>query len=77
MMPAKSVAGGHTADDYFSKVHLSQEMPEFTVRNINSLTSHKNPIPSNLYGMVRGWDIFIRVESYKIFLEQVLSYICH
>lgn len=73
MVPATTVSIGRRADDYFSKVHLTQEMPEFSVRNINSLTSHKNPIPNNLYGMVRGRDIFIRVESYKTFLEDVRS----
>ena len=75
MVPATSATSGRNVVDYFSKVHFTQEMPEFTVRNINSLTSHPDPIPHNLYGMVRGRDIYIRVESYKTFLEEVRSYV--
>jgi len=69
MVPA---AGGNP-DDYFSRVHSTQEQPEFTVRNINSLLAHERPIPHNLYGIIRGRDLFDRVESYKTFLEDVRS----
>jgi hypothetical protein len=67
------MAIGDTGDatDYFGKVHLSQQHPEFTVRNINSLLNHTNPIPYNLYSLIRGRDIFDRVESYKTFLDDV------
>lgn len=57
--------------DYFNKVHASQNNPEFTVRNLNCLLMHENPIPHNLYGLIRARDIFDRVESYKTFLEDV------
>jgi hypothetical protein len=55
---------------YFSKAHLAQD-PEFTVRNINSLLNHTNPIPCGLYSLIRGGDIFDKVESYKTFLDDV------
>jgi hypothetical protein len=66
-----SVDDALDSKDYFSKVHLTQEHPEFTVRNINSLLNHMNPIPRNLYSLIRGRDIFDRVESYKTFLDDV------
>lgn len=58
-------------DDYFGNCYLSQEQPDFTVRNINDLVSHSNPVPRNLYSLIRGRDIFDQVESYKAFLEDV------
>lgn len=73
MEPAKTSVGLVNAKDYFSKVHLTQEHPEFTVRDINNLTSHKNPIPNNLYNLIRGRGIFNRVDSYKGMLEQCRS----
>jgi hypothetical protein len=57
--------------DYFSRVHASQDNPEFTVRSINSLLTHENPIPHNLYGIVRGSNIFAKVNSFRAFLEDV------
>ena len=57
--------------DYFSTVHISQESPEFTVRNINRLLKHDSPIPHNLYSLIRARDVFEKVESYKTFLEDV------
>lgn len=71
MEPARTALKSTIADDYFSKVHLTQETPEFTVRNINNLTSHENPIPNNLYSLIRGRGIFTRVESYKQMLEEI------
>lgn len=65
-------ACGKVTEDYFGNVHLSQEDAEFTVRNINCLLAHPHPIPQNLYGLIRGRDIFDKVESYKTFLEDVL-----
>ncbi|TAQ88271.1 hypothetical protein B7494_g3368, partial [Chlorociboria aeruginascens] len=58
-------------DGYFSRVHMTQAYPEFTLRNINCLLNHPKPILHNLYGLVRGRDIFDRVENYKAFLEDV------
>jgi hypothetical protein len=63
--------GAADPEDYFGRVHLTQNSPEFTVRNLNYLLAHQNPIPHNLYGLIRGRDIFDRVESYKTFLEDV------
>lgn len=60
-------------DDYFSVVHNSQETPEFTMRNLNCLLAHQNPIPHNLYEFIRAREIFDRVESYKSFLDDVRS----
>ncbi len=57
--------------DYFKGFQLSQEHPEFTVRNLNALLAHQDPIPHNLYGLIRGRDVFDRIESYKEFLEDV------
>lgn len=58
-------------EDYFCNVHRSQHRPEFTCRNINQLVSHDVTIPQNLYSLIRGRDVFGRVESYKNFLEDV------
>lgn len=58
-------------NDYFCNVHLSQKQPEFTCRNINQLLSHETPIPQNLYSLIRGRDVFDRVESYKNFVEDI------
>ena len=41
------------------------------MRNLNALLAHTDPFPHNLYGLIRGRDIFDRVESYKEFLEDV------
>lgn len=41
------------------------------MRNLNALLAHSEPIPHNLYGLIRGRDVFDRVESYKEFLEDV------
>lgn len=59
------------ATDYFNTVHASQENPEFTVRNINQLLKHENPIPHNLYSLIRARDVFDKIESWKAFLEDV------
>jgi hypothetical protein len=50
---------------------MKQNAPEFTVRNLNHLIAHEKPLPHNLYGMIRGRDIFDRVENYKVFLEDI------
>ncbi|KAH8598104.1 hypothetical protein B0O99DRAFT_54545 [Bisporella sp. PMI_857] len=58
--------------DYFSRVPSSQNTyPEFTIRNINCILDHENPIPNNLYDLVRGRDIFDKVYNYKTFLDSV------
>jgi hypothetical protein len=57
--------------DYFSRVHLTQENVEFTVRSLSSLTSHFNPVPEHIYSFIRARDIFDRVETYKGFLEDI------
>lgn len=67
MLPVKNIP----TNDYFGHVHLSQSHPDFTVRNLNTLIYHPNPIPQNLYAMVRGRHIFNRIESYKSFLEDI------
>lgn len=71
MEPAAATFRADTVENYFSKVHFTQEAPEFTVRNINQLISHKSPIAQNLYSLVRGRGIFARIESYKSFLEEI------
>ena len=55
----------------FTKVHLTQDDVEFTVRSINTLLSHSNPIPCHMYSVVRARDVFSKLESYKGFLEDV------
>lgn len=59
------------ASDYFAGATPAQSFPEFTMRNINRLLRHENPIPCNFYEFIRGREIFDRVESYKMFLEDV------
>jgi hypothetical protein len=59
------------SSDYFSRVSVTQETPEFTIRNINNLLSTKNPIPHNLYSLIRAIDVFDQVENYKGFLDDV------
>lgn len=61
----------HDQTGYFSKVHLTQDDVEFTVRNINTLLSHTNPIPCHMYSFIRARDVFSKLESYKGFLEDV------
>jgi hypothetical protein len=63
--------GINNQTNYFSKVHLTQEDVEFTVRNICTLLSHSNPIPCHMYSFIRARDIFSKLESYKGFLEDV------
>jgi hypothetical protein len=67
MVPEGSV----NPDDYFGRVHSTQESPEFTIRNINSLLAHQNPMFHNVYEFIRAREIFDRVESYKTFLEDI------
>jgi hypothetical protein len=62
-----------SSEDYFSAVHNDQKHPEFTVRNLNCLLDHPNPIPKNLYEFIRARDIFDRVWSYKTFLDNIRS----
>lgn len=62
---------GWMQPDYFTGHTPVQSYPEFTARNINHLTMHESPIPANFYEFVRGREIFDRVESYKMFLEDV------
>jgi hypothetical protein len=62
---------GDSPTDYFRGFPLTQVHPEFTIRNLNALLAHSMPLPYNLYGLIRGRDIFSRVESYKEFLEDV------
>jgi hypothetical protein len=57
--------------DYFSRMHLTQESPEFTVRSINTLLTHETPMFQNAYEVIRAREIFDRVESYKTFLEEI------
>jgi hypothetical protein len=64
-------SASNSGGDYFSRVHATQTYPEFAIRNLNCLLAHQNPIPHNLYGLIRGRDIFDRIESYKTFLEDV------
>jgi hypothetical protein len=63
--------GSVNPDDYFSGMHSTQESPEFTMRNINSLLAHQNPMFHNVYEFIRAREIFDRVESYKTFLEDI------
>jgi hypothetical protein len=55
----------------FPKVHLTQDDVEFTVRSINTLLSHSNPIPCHMYSFIRARGVFSKLESYKGFLEDV------
>lgn len=57
--------------EYFGTAHGIPKDPEFTVRNINTLLDHAEPIPNNFYSFIRGRDIFDRVESYRSFLNDV------
>jgi hypothetical protein len=57
--------------DPFRGIHNTQSTPELTVRNLNTLVIHKNPIPHNLYGYIHATDIFAKVDSYRTFLEEV------
>ncbi|CZR59317.1 uncharacterized protein PAC_09209 [Phialocephala subalpina] len=57
--------------DYFTGATPAQSFPEFTMRDINRLLMHENPIPCNFYEYIRGREIFDRIESYKMFLEDV------
>lgn len=61
--------------EYYSNVHLTQDDVEFTVRNINALVSHSNPISSHMYSFIRARDVFSKLESYKAFLEDVRWYV--
>lgn len=56
---------------YFGKVHVAQDNVEFTVRSINALLSHSNPIPCHVYSFVHAREVFSKLESYKGFLEDV------
>jgi len=70
-MNLETGVGKPAGEDYLSGLSSTQENTEFTVRNLNTLLAHQNPFPHNLYGLIRGRDIFDRVESYKTFLEDV------
>ncbi|KAF4626436.1 hypothetical protein G7Y89_g11719 [Cudoniella acicularis] len=59
------------AEDYFGCVKVTESHPEFTVRNLNQILYHQNPLPTDYYGLVRGRDVFDRVESYISFLDAV------
>ncbi|KAF8866037.1 hypothetical protein BDZ45DRAFT_796270 [Acephala macrosclerotiorum] len=59
--------------DYFTGAMPTQSFPEFTMRNINRLLMHEKPMPCNFYEFIRGRDIFDRVESYKMFLEDLVE----
>ncbi|KAH8683167.1 hypothetical protein BGZ60DRAFT_524506 [Tricladium varicosporioides] len=56
-------------EDYFGCVKLTDSKPEFTERNINHLLDHGNPLPTNHYSLIRGRDVFDRVESWMGFLD--------
>jgi len=58
-------------NDYFCRTQSIHCNPKFTVRNLNALLDHPKPIPTNLYGLIRGRDIFDRIESYTTFLDAV------
>lgn len=60
------------AAEYYKQIKLMPKKPEFTLRNLNCLlTGHPVPFPRNLYGLIRGRDIFDRIESYKLFLDDL------
>jgi hypothetical protein len=70
MDPTTSV--GRLGGGYFKQAVTTPTKPEFTLRNLNCLLSgHETPFSHNLYGLIRGRDIFDRVESYKSFLEDL------
>jgi SAM-dependent methyltransferase len=58
-------------DDYFSHPELVDANPQFTIRSINRLLQHDNPIPTNTYSLVRGRHVFHKVESFMNFLDSV------
>lgn len=72
MVPNAEANPAHLGD-YFTLVHTSQNAPEFTMRNLNSLLAHSKPIPHNLYEFIRAREIFDRIESYKTFLDDIRS----
>lgn len=58
--------------DYFGGATVSHmSFPEFTERNLNSLLMHENPLQTNYYEFIRARGIFDRIESYKMFLEDI------
>lgn len=74
MDPTSNPSGGSSnleAEDYFGKAPEVLNYPEFTKRNLNHLLNHERPLPRGVYGLIRGRDIFDRVESYRIFLEDL------
>ncbi|KUJ19771.1 uncharacterized protein LY89DRAFT_731026 [Mollisia scopiformis] len=62
---------GGMSSDYFSGATSNIPFPEFTERNLNCLLRTEEPVPCNFYEFIRGRGIFDRVESYKMFLEDV------
>lgn len=57
--------------DYFARTGPLDLNPQFVVRNINTLTEHVNPLHMASYSLVRGRQVFGKVESYKGFLDSV------
>jgi hypothetical protein len=66
-----ALEGAVNPDSYFSRAREYQQSPEFTMRNINSLLAHENPMLHSVYEFIRAREIFDRVESYKTFLEDI------
>jgi hypothetical protein len=56
---------------HFGPIHLTQKVPEFTLRSYDALLIHDKPIPRNLYSLVHGRDIFARIENCKTFLDDI------
>lgn len=52
--------------DYFTGATPAQSFPEFTMRDINQLLMHENPIPCNFYEYIRGREIFDRVGEFHL-----------
>lgn len=61
--------------DYFGGATAHMSFPEFTERNLNCLLMHENPLQRNYYEFIRARGIFERIESYKMFLEDIRWYV--
>lgn len=66
-----SASSQENGQDYFARTDSLDLNPQFVVRNINTLTNHSNPLPIASYSLVRGRQVFGKVESYKSFLDSV------
>ncbi|CAG8962129.1 hypothetical protein HYFRA_00005173, partial [Hymenoscyphus fraxineus] len=65
------VASQENGQDYFARTEPLDVNPQFSVRNINTLTDPSNPLLMGSYSLVRGRQIFRKVQNYKAFLDSI------